>query len=111
MDSFDAGTACKKTKTSLQGVKDRQIDDFQKVIHQFLKDGYSAEDATLIGPGMRAQMGYFAGKLHGISKSAASNVTSKFAPGSSTTSLPNELSQPHMCAIDMAPIIHQASHK
>eukprot|EP00904_Undaria_pinnatifida_P006499 jgi/Undpi1/297/HiC_scaffold_1.g00293.m1 len=109
MDYFGAGAASENTKTNVQG--DRQVDDRQKGIYQFSKDGYRAEAATLMGPGMPAQIGYFTGKLHDISKSAASNIISKFAPGSSTTSLANELPQPHMCSIDMATIIRPASPK
>lgn len=60
---------------------------------------------------MPVQMGSSVAVLHGISKSAASNIISKFASGASTISLPNELPQPHMRAVDMAAIIHQASTK
>ena len=100
-----------KPRTRAQGVQERQMDDLKKIVETLAKEGSRNDEAPVLVSGMPTQMGYFAGHLHGISKSTAANIFSKFESGAKCVASPGDLDLPHTCTVDMEAIIHQVGPK
>ena len=111
LDTFTTEPARKKQKTRTQGVQARRLDDLQKMVAGMAKESERKDEDSFMVSGMPAQMGFFAGTLHGITKSAASKIPAKFAPDSVFNLPAADIGMPHTRAVDMATIIHQVSPK